>query len=323
MGRYLIRRTLFMILVLFIVALMTFTIFVKLPSGDPVARAVGRHPSPELVLQVRDKFGLDESLPVQFWRFARGLVPLPGFWLHEDVYFSYSNRVAVKAEIGLRWPVTFTLTIGAAIMWVAIGVPIGIISAIKPGSFFDRVGTLFALFGVSTPVFFLGLVLLYVFHFWLGVAPSTGLPRDETLLESVVQGRFILPWITLAVTSAAFYSRITRTNLMETMGEDYIRTARAKGMSERRVIGKHGLRSALTPLVTMFGLDFAFTLGGAVITEQLFGLPGLGAYAIQGIYTADFPVVMGVTVFGAFFIVVANLVVDVLYAAMDPRVRYS
>ena len=312
-----------MILVLFIVALMTFTIFVKLPSGDPVARAVGRHPSPELVAQVREKFGLDESLPEQFWRFARGLVPAPGFWLHEDVYFSYGNRVAVKEEIGLRWPITFALTIGAALMWVAIGVPIGIISAIKPGSFFDRVGTLFALFGVSTPVFFLGLVLLYVFHFWLGVAPSTGLPRDESVLESVIQGRFLLPWITLAVTSAAFYSRITRTNLMETMGEDYIRTARAKGMSERRVIGKHGLRSALTPLVTMFGLDFAFTLGGAVITEQLFGLPGLGAYAIQGIYTADFPVVMGVTVFGAFFIVVANLVVDVIYAALDPRVRYS
>jgi peptide/nickel transport system permease protein len=322
MGRYLIRRTLFMILVLFVVALMTFTIFVKLPSADPVARAVGRHPSPELIAQVRERFGLDESLPEQFWRFAQGLVPVPGLWLNEDVYFSYGNRVPVKEEIALRWPITFTLTIGAALLWVMMGVPIGIISAIKPGSFFDRLGTLFALLGVSTPVFFLGLVLIYVFHFWLGVAPSTGLPRDESLLESVVLGRFWLPWITLAVTSAAFYSRITRTNLMETMGEDYIRTARAKGMSERRVIAKHGFRSALTPLVTMFGLDIAFTLGGAVITEQLFGLPGLGQYALIGIYTADFPVVMGVTVFGAFFIVIANLIVDVAYAALDPRVRY-
>jgi len=302
--------------------LMTFTIFVKLPSADPVARAVGRHPSPELIAQVRERFGLDESLPEQFWRFAQGLVPIPGLWLNEDVYFSYGNRVAVKEEIALRWPITFTLTIGAAILWVIIGVPIGIISAIKPGSFFDRLGTLFALLGVSTPVFFLGLVLIYVFHFGLGIAPSTGLPRDETLLESVLLGRFWLPWITLAVTSAAFYSRITRTNLMETMGEDYIRTARSKGMSERRVIAKHGFRSALTPLVTMFGLDIAFTLGGAVITEQLFGLPGLGQYALIGIYTADFPVVMGVTVFGAFFIVIANLIVDVAYAALDPRVRY-
>jgi peptide/nickel transport system permease protein len=323
MGRYLIRRALFLIMVLFVVALMTFVIFVKLPSTDPVARAVGRHPSPELVAQVREKFGLDESLPVQFWRFARGLIPLPGLWLHEDVYYSYGNRVAVKQEIGIRWPITFTLAIGAAILWVAIGVPIGIVSAIRPGSLFDRSGTLFALFGVSVPVFWLGIVLIYIFHFWLGAVPGTGLPRDETMLESILRGRFLLPWITLSVTSAAFYSRITRTNLMETMGEDYIRTARAKGMPERRVIAKHGLRSALTPLVTMFGLDVAFLLGGAVITENVFGLPGLGQYVIQGIYTADFPVVMGVTVIGSLFIVVANLVVDVAYAALDPRVRYT
>jgi peptide/nickel transport system permease protein len=323
MGRYLIRRTLFMILVLFVVSLTTFVIFVKLPSGDPVARAVGRHPDPELVAEVRHKFGLDQPLPVQYWKFAQGLIPWPGLWLNEEVYFSYGNRVAVKEEIAIRWPITAVLTIGAAILWVLMGVPIGIVSAIKPGSFFDRAGMLFALFGVSVPVFWLGLVLLYVFHFWLGIAPSTGIPRDQNILEAVFTGRFVLPWISLAVTSAAFYSRLTRTNLMETMGEDYIRTARSKGMSEARVIGKHGLRSALTPLVTMFGLDVAFLLGGAVITENVFGLPGLGQYAIQGIYTADFPVVMGVTVIGALFIVVANLLVDVAYAALDPRVRYT
>jgi peptide/nickel transport system permease protein len=323
MGRYLIRRTLFMILVLFVVSLMTFIIFVKLPAADPVTRAVGRHPSEQLVQQVREKFGLDQPLPVQYWKFAQGLVPWPGLWLNEDVYFSYGNRVAVKDEIAIRWPITAVLTIGAAILWVLMGVPIGIISAIKPGSFFDRSGMLFALFGVSVPVFWLGLVLLYVFHFWLGIAPSTGIPRDQNLFEAVLSGRFVLPWVSLAVTSAAFYSRLTRTNLMETMGEDYIRTARAKGMSEARVIGKHGLRNALTPLVTMFGLDVAFLLGGAVITENVFGLPGLGQYAIQGIYTADFPVVMGVTVIGALFIVVANLLVDVGYAALDPRVRYT
>jgi peptide/nickel transport system permease protein len=204
-----------------------------------------------------------------------------------------------------------------------MGVPIGIISAIRPGSFFDRFGMLFALVGVSAPVFFLGLVLLYVLHFWLGLLPSTGIPREETVLLAVAHGRFILPWFTLAFTSAAFYSRMTRGNLMETMGEDYIRTARAKGLSERRVIQKHGLRSALSPLVTMFGLDVGFLLGGAVITEQLFGLPGLGQYAINGIYLADFPSVMGVTVLGAMFIVVANLLVDVTYAFLDPRVRYT
>ena len=312
-----------MILVLFVVSLITFTIFVKIPTTDPVIRAVGRHPSPELVEQVRHRFGLDQSLPVQYWKFAKGLVPLPGFWLNEDVYYSYGNRVAVKEEIALRMPITLTLTLGAAILWVAMGIPIGIVSAIKPGSLFDRAGMLFALFGVSVPIFWFGLVLLFVFHFQWPIFPGTGLPRDESMLEAVLQGRFILPWVSLAVTSAAFYSRITRSNLMETMGEDYIRTARAKGMPESRVIAKHGLRSALTPLVTMFGLDFAFLLGGAVITENVFGLPGLGQYAIQGVYTADFPVVMGVTVIGAMFIVVANLVVDVAYAALDPRVRYT
>jgi peptide/nickel transport system permease protein len=312
-----------MILVLFVVSLLTFVIFMKLPSGDPIARTVGRHPSAALVAEVRHNFGLDRSLPVQYWYFAKGLIPIPGLWLNEDVYFSYGDRVAVKDQIIERIPVTLALTVGGAILWVAIGVPIGIVSAIKPGSFFDRSGMLFALFGVSVPLFWLGIVLLYLFHFAWPIFPGTGIPRDESVLEAVLKGRFVLPWITLAVTSAAFYSRLTRTNLMETMGEDYIRTARAKGMPERRVIGKHGLRSGLTPLVTMFGLDVAFLLGGAVITESVFGLPGLGYYALQGIYTADYPVVMGVTVVGAFFIVIANLVVDVTYAALDPRVRYT
>jgi peptide/nickel transport system permease protein len=323
MGRYLIRRTLFMILVLFVVSILTFWIFVKLPAADPVTRAVGRHPDPETVEKVREKFGLNSPLYVQYWRFAQGLIPVPGLFLNEDVYYSYGNQVPVKQEIKDRMPTTIALTVGAAILWVVIGVPIGIVSAIKPGSFFDRSGTLFALFGVSVPIFWLGIILLYIFHFWLGILPGTGLGDTDNVWEAVLQGRFVLPWITLAVTSAAFYSRITRTNLMETMGEDYIRTARAKGMSESRVIGRHGLRSALTPLVTMFGLDVAFLLGGAVITEQVFGLPGIGAYALQGIYTADFPVVMGVTVVGGVFIVVANLVVDVAYAALDPRVRYT
>lgn len=312
-----------MILVLFVVSVITFVIFVKLPSADPVTRAVGRHPRPELVEQVRERFGLDRPLYVQYWNFAQGLVPWPGLFLNEDVYFSYGNRVPVKQEIMLRLPVTVTLAVGGMILVVLIGIPIGVASAIKPGSFIDRSGMLFALFGVSVPIFWLGLILIYVFHFWLGVLPATGLPREEGLWEAILTGHFVLPWFTVAVTSAAFYSRITRTSMMETMGEDYIRTARAKGMSERRVIGRHGLRSAITPLVTMFGLDVAFLLGGAVITENVFALPGIGQYALEGIYTADFPIVMGVTVIGTFFIVVANLVVDVAYAALDPRVRYS
>jgi peptide/nickel transport system permease protein len=166
-------------------------------------------------------------------------------------------------------------------------------------------------------------MLLFIFWFQLGILPGSGLPIGESLWESVLAGRFVLPWVTLSLTFAAFYARMTRGNLMETMGEDYIRTARAKGLSERRVILRHGLRGALTPVVTMFGLDMGILLGGAIITESVFNLPGIGQYAIRSLLTNDIPAVMGVTMLGAFFIVVANLVIDVVYAFLDPRVRYS
>jgi peptide/nickel transport system permease protein len=321
--RYMIRRTLFLVLVMVVVSLFTFVVFVKLPSGDPIVRAVGRHPSPELVAEVRENFGLDAPRPIQYWRFAQGMIPWPGLFLNEDVYFSYRTRVPVKEAILGRLPVTLALTIGAAILWLLIGIPIGIVSAIKRGSLVDRSAMIFALVGVSMPVFWLGLVLLYVFHFWLGWLPTAGLPQDQSVLQSVLEGYFVLPWFTLAITSAAFYSRMTRGNLLETMGEDYIRTARAKGLSERKVVYRHGLRAALTPLVTMFGLDVAFLLGGAIITESLFQLPGLGQYAIVSLYGTDFPAVMGVTMLSTFFIVVANFAVDILYAFLDPRVRYT
>jgi peptide/nickel transport system permease protein len=323
MLRYMIRRSLFMVLVLFVVSVFTFVVFVKLPTTDPAIRVAGRHPSAVLLATIRHKLGLDRSIFYQYWNFAKGLIPLPGFFLNRDVYYSWYTHVAVSDEIFSRMPVTITLTIGAAILWLLMGIPIGILSAIKPGSFFDRTSMIFALVGVSAPIFFLGLVLLYLFHFTWHVAPSSTIPQGESVVEAMIRGRFVLPWISLAVTSAAFYSRMVRGNLMETMGDDYIRTARSKGLPERRVIYKHGLRSALTPVVTMFGLDVAALLGGAVITESVFALPGLGQYTIQAIYTADFPAVMGVTVLGALFIVVANLVVDIVYAFLDPRVRYT
>jgi peptide/nickel transport system permease protein len=321
--RYMIRRTLFLVIVLVVVSLFTFFVFVKLPAGDPIARAVGRHPSPELVAQVRKNFGLDRPLWVQYWKFASGMIPWPGLFLNEKVYFSYRNQTSVKEQILDRLPVTVALTIGAAVLWLLIGIPIGIISAIRRGSLLDRAAMIFALIGVSAPIFWLGLVLLYVFHFQLKWLPTAGLPKGQSVLESVAQGYFVLPWFSLAITSAAFYSRMTRGNLIETMAEDYIRTARAKGIPERRVIFRHGLRAALTPVVTMFGMDVAFLLGGAVITESVFQLPGLGQYALVSLYAADFPAVMGVTLLGAFFIVVANFIVDVLYAFLDPRVRYT
>lgn len=323
MLRYIARRTLFGILVLIVVSLVTFGIFIKLPASDPALRAAGRHPTPELLATIRHRFGLDRPVWVQYWNFAKGLIPLPGFFLDEDVYFSYQNNLPVKDEILSRLPVTAMLTLGSAALWVILGLPVGIISAVKRGTLLDRSAMLAALIGVSAPDFWLGLVFLYVFHFWLGVAPSSGIPYGMSVLEAAATGRFVLPWLTLASTTAAFYSRMTRGNLMETMGEDYIRTARAKGLTERTVIYRHGLRGALTPVVSMFGLDVAFLLGGAVITESVFQLPGLGQYAINALYTANFPSIMGVTVLGAMFIVVANLVVDIGYAVLDPRVRYT
>ncbi len=323
MGRYLIRRVLFLVLVLFVVSLLTFIIFVKLPAGDPARRAVGRTTTPEQIEAARQAFGLDKPLWVQYGRFAKGLIPWPGLFLSEDVYYSYGNFVPVKEEIYRRLPVTITLALGAAILWLLIGIPIGILSGIKRGSFWDRSAMVFALIGVSLPVFWLGQLLLYFFWFKLGIAPSSGLEIGASMWDSVMQGKFILPWITLSITSAAFYARMVRGNLIETMSEDYIRTARAKGLTERRVIFKHGLRGALTPVVTMLGLDLGALLGGAFITETLFGLPGVGQLAVISIGTNDFPMVMGVTVLGALFIAVANLVVDVVYAFLDPRVRYT
>ncbi len=323
MGRYLIRRVLFAILVLWLISALTFLIFVKLPAGDPARRVAGRQITAERLQQVRHALGLDKPWYVQYGRYAKGLIPWPGLFLNRQAYFSYANQVPVKEEIFRRLPVTLTLAVGGAVVWLLIGIPIGIVSGIKRRSLSDRAGMLFALFGVSAPVFWIGFLLLYVFWLKLGILPGSGLKIGEDLFESILNGRFILPWITLSLTFAAFYARMVRGNLIETMNEDYIRTARAKGLSEKRVIFKHGLRSALTPVVTMFGMDLGYLLGGAIITETVFNLPGLGKYTIRALFTQDFPAVMGVTLFASLFIVTANLVVDIAYAFLDPRVRYT
>jgi peptide/nickel transport system permease protein len=323
MSRYLVRRILFLILVLFIISFLTFIIFLKLPATDPARLIAGRQTTPEILAEIRHNLGLDRPWTVQYGRFAKGLVPWPGWFLNEQVYYSYGNFIPVKEELYRRLPVTIALTLGAAALWLIVGIPIGIISAIRRRSLADRAGMLFALFGVSAPVFWLGYVMLYVFWFQLGWAPPPGFEIGESLTHAILTGKFILPWITLSLLFAAFYARMVRGTLIETMSEDYIRTARAKGLPERQVIYRHGLRAALTPVVTMVGLDIGYLLGGAIITETIFDLDGIGKYTIDAIYDQDFPVVMGVTIFAAFFIVVANLVVDVVYAVLDPRVRYT
>jgi peptide/nickel transport system permease protein len=346
-GRYLIRRVLFLLLVIVIVSLLTFLIFVKLPAGDPARRAVGRTTTPEQIENARVAFGLDKPLVVQYWRFLRGFIPWPpiqpvqmalgqapeaeGPWLDatepDGPYYSYGNFVPVKEELARRIPITATLAIGAAVVWLMLGIPIGILSGVRRRSVADRAAMIFAIVGVSMPIFWLAQLLLYTFWYKLELLPSSGIPIGYNgwagALQAAAEGRFLLPWISLAYINAAFYARMVRGNLIETMNEDYIRTARAKGLSERRVIYKHGLRGALTPVVTMLGLDIGLLLGGAFITETVFGLPGIGQLAVQSISNNDFPMVMGVTILGAFVIAVANLVVDVAYAFLDPRVRYT
>ena len=262
------RRTLFMVLVLFIVSLLTFIIFVKLPAGDPARRATGKTSTPEQIANARKAFGLDRPVWVQYARFAKGLIPWPGLFLSEDVYYSYGNFIPVKEEIARRLPISITLGVGAACIWLVLGIPIGILSAIRRNSFSSRAAMLFAIVGVSMPVFWLGQLLLYIFWFKLGIMPSSGLEIGASIWDSILQGKFILPWIAVAVGYAAFYARMVRGNMIETMSDDYIRTARAKGISERRVIFKHGLRGALTPVVTMLGLDLATVIGGLFITES-------------------------------------------------------
>jgi peptide/nickel transport system permease protein len=321
--RYLIRRVLFLVFVLWVVSILTFLIFVKLPPGDPAIRVGGRQRTESSLNAVRHSLGLDRPVWVQYARFAKGLVPFPGWFLNKQVYFSWSNSVPVKEEIYGRLPTTIVLAVGAGVVWLAIGLPIGIISAVKRRTVVDRAGMLFALFGVSAPVFWLAYVLLYVFWYRLHWAPGSGIPPGMSLTQAVLHGKFILPWFTLALTYSAFYARIIRSSLIETMHEDFVRTARAKGLAEWRVILQHGVRVAITPVVTLFGIDLGYLLGGAIIVEQVFNLPGVGKLSIDALFTNDFPAVMGVTVLASLFIILANLVVDVMYAFLDPRVRYA
>jgi peptide/nickel transport system permease protein len=321
-ARFIARRLLYSVAVLVVISLLTFLIFVKLPAGDPARRAAGRRTDPEQIAAARRAFGLDRPVFVQYGRFAKGLIPVPGLFLSEDVYYSFSNFVPVKEEIARRVPISAALAIGSAAIWLFVGIPLGVASGVRPRSRTAKWTMIGAIVGVSLPVFWLGQLLLYLFWYRLRLAPPSGLDIDASVWSSALAGKFVLPWITVAVAYAAIYARMLRSNMVETSSEDYIRTARAKGLSERRVIYRHALRGALSPIVTMLGIDLATIMAGLVITENLFGLPGLGQLAVASIYSNDFPMVMGVTIVGAMFILAANIVVDIAYAFLDPRVRY-
>jgi peptide/nickel transport system permease protein len=319
MGRYIIRRVLWGIFLLFVVSAVTFLIFYLLPSADPAVLRAGKSPNPALIAQIRHTLGLDDPVYVQYWRYMKGII------LHFDFGYSFQDSQPVRKEILDRLPVTISLTAGAVVVWLLVGIPVGIISAIKRRSFADRLSMGLALVAISAPVYFLGLVALYLFSNDIGVIKIfDGSGTYTSLSENPGRwfGSLLLPWMVLAASFAAFYARLLRANLIETMSEDYIRTARAKGLPERKVIGRHAIRAAITPIVTILGLDIGILLGGAILTEYVFNIPGIGLLAYQGIQNADLPVIQGTVLFGAFFIVFANLVVDVAYAFVDPRVRY-
>jgi peptide/nickel transport system permease protein len=320
MVRYIVRRCLWVVVLLFLVSAVTFLIFYSLPSADPAALRAGRQPNPQLVETIRHNLGLDKPIYVQYWRYMKDVV------LHFDFGYSYQNSAPVREQIVDRLPATISLTAGAVVVWLCVAFPVGILSALKPRQLPDRIAMGAALVAISAPVYWLGLVSLYLFSNDIGKFPLfDGAGSYKPLSQDAGQwfGSLIMPWFVLAATFAAFYARLLRANLLETMSEDYIRTARAKGLSERRVVLGHGVRAAITPIVTVLGLDIGILLGGAILTETVFNIPGVGRLAYDAIQRSDLPVIQGTVLFGAFFIVVANLVVDIAYAFIDPRVRYQ
>jgi peptide/nickel transport system permease protein len=330
MAAYIIRRLLWVFVLLFAVMAITFIIFTVLPAADPAVLRAGRQPSPQLIASIRHTYHLDDPKIVQFFRYVGQILPFvnglgdKGSFLNINFGYSFQSNTAVLPEIISRLGPTAMLTIGAVILWLLIAIPIGMISAVKTGSILDRMTMGGALVAISAPVYFLGLVALFLFANDIGkfpILPGSGAFQDYHTFFGKCYA-LIMPWCVLAAAFAAIYARFLRGNLIDTMQEDYIRTARAKGLSERRVIMRHGVRAAITPIVTLLGLDIGILLGGAILTETVFNIQGVGRYAYNAIQRFDLPVIQGTVLFGAFFIVTMNLVVDILYAFIDPRVRY-
>jgi peptide/nickel transport system permease protein len=315
--RFLVRRVLLGVVVMWIISVAVFALFFIVPN-DVARTLAGRQATPQTVALIAHRLGLDQPIWKQYLEFA-------GNALRGNLGYDYYHQVPVTHLMGAALPITLSLVAGAAVLWLVLGVVNGVVSAIRPRSFTDRSLTVFSLFFYSMPSFLLGLLLLYFLYFRLTLAGTNIFPAGgyAPLTDGVrpwVQ-HMILPWLTLALVSAATYTRLTRAAMLDVLGEDYIRTARSKGISEWRVIVLHSLRSALTPVVTQFGIDVGLLLGGAVVTETVFSLPGLGKAAIDAIGQQDLPVIIGIVLFASAAVVAANIVVDLLYAVLDPRVR--
>jgi peptide/nickel transport system permease protein len=315
MRRFVVRRLGQMVLVLFAVSVLTFVVFNVIPNGDPAVRMAGKSPTESDLRSIRATWGFDDPLPVQY---ARTM---------ENVFtgkaVSYFTDLNVGEEIARGLPRTLSLAVGAALLWMLGAVALGMYGARRAGRLSDRLLTVAALTGVSLPVFWLGAILSYYLGYKLGLFPNGGyVPLSEDPLDWAYH--LVLPWLTLAVLFVGFYSRVLRSNLLDAMGEDYVRTARAKGLPESRVMRRHVLPNSLIPVVALWGLDFgALVAGGAILVETVFDLQGVGQYAAESVRQLDVPPVLAVTMFGAFFIVVLNTVVDIVYAALDPRVRLT
>jgi peptide/nickel transport system permease protein len=313
MIRFIVRRLVGMVAVLFATSVIVFLIVNVIPNSPPAQRLAGKNANPALVKSIEEEWGFDKSLPVQYATMMKQVFT--------GELTSYRPQIPVDEQIEEGIPATFSLSIGAALIWLCFGLLLGYLSALKAGGWLDRLLTGISIAGISIPVFLLGPVLIYFAADKLQILPNggyVGLSEDPWGWFT----HLILPWLTIAVLSIGFYSRVLRANMLDVMDEDYVRTARAKGLSEHRVMTRHVLRNSLIPIITLFGLDFGATIAGtAIITETIFGIDGVGNYAAQALSNEELPPIIGVTLYGAFFVVLVNALVDIAYAYLDPRVR--
>jgi peptide/nickel transport system permease protein len=326
MLAFVVRRLIGMVIVMFLVSFIVFTIFIVLPGGDPAVRMAGKNPTDQNIANIRETWGFNDNVFKQYALMLQKTFNSlrPGVDDPDKELVSYSQQQNVVDQIKAGMPATFSLAIGAALIWLTFGVLVGVIAAVRAGRLSDRVITVLALVGISMPVFWLGIVARYYLGPEnLGLFPDG---RYVPLLENPLDWLYhlLLPWMVLAVLFIGFYGRVLRSNILDTINEDYVRTARAKGLEPNRVMRKHVLRNSLIPIVTLFGLDFAGVIGGgAILTETVFDLQGVGQYTARSIGSLDLPPIMGVTLLGAFFIVLFNAIVDFVYAYLDPRIRPS
>ncbi len=320
MLRFILRRLIAGIIVLWVVATLTFFLFfVAVPKGVVAHNLAGKAATPAVIAEVQRNLGLNLPISVQYWHYLDHLI-------HGNLGFSYYSQEPVITIIKQSLPITLSVVVGGVLLWLIVGISVGILSATRARTLFDRVATVGVLAGVSAPVFVVGELLIVAVFVQLSDHGVTWITTGYTPITQSFSGWLgcmILPWITLAIVQAAVYTRLSRGSLLDTLGEDYIRTARSKGISERRVLFRHAVRSALTPVVSQLGIDVGALLGGVIVVEQVFGLQGLGWATVNAITQGDGQLVLGFVILAALFVVIANLIVDMSYALLDPRVRIN